>query len=167
MQPQTPHFTKLIANLQKQIKFSKIFITLLDKEQAALIDMNIATLMTLSKQKESGLRQMTYVDEQIQEATRAILDVPKEESVTLQQLGAVLPKDDARKIEIGASLLKKIRIKIDEKNYINLRFTQDTLHYLGDAISLISDGIATDPIYSIHGLGKASSVAPALISREV
>lgn len=167
MQATTAHFTKLITNLQKQIQFSKIFITLLDNEQKALIDMNIGILMTLSKQKESGVRQMTYIDEQIQEATRAILDVPETESVNLQQVAAVLGEDDARKIEIGGALLKKLRMKIAEKNYINLRFTQDTLHYLGDAIRLISDGIATDPIYSIRGLGKAASVTPVLISREV
>ena len=167
MNSKTPHFTKLIANLQKQIKFSKIFISLLDKEQKALIEMDIDTLIAISKQKKSGVRQMVYVDEQIREATRAIANNLEKEELTLKQLCTILPENDARKIEIGATLLKKIRLKIEEKNYINFRFTHDTLHYLSDAIRLISDGVATDPIYSTCGLGKAASVAPTLISREV
>ncbi len=167
MQTNTPYFTKIMTNLQKQIKFSKIFVSLLDKEQRALIDMNLNELMSLAKQKESGVRQMTYVDEQIKEAIRALLDAQETESISLQQVADVLPEADAKKITIGATLLKKIRQQIEEKNYINFRFTQDTLHYLSDAIGLISNGIATDPIYSSHGLGKAASVAPSLISREV
>ncbi len=167
MENQKPHFAKLMASLQKQIKFSKIFITVLDKEQKALLDMDMASLLTLSKQKESGVRQMTYVDEQIKEATQALLNAPEEQTVTLKEVCTVLPEKDAHKIEIGATLLKKIRRQIEEKNYINFRFTHDTLQYLGDAIRLISDGVSTDPIYSIQGLGRAASVAPALISREV
>lgn len=167
MTSQTPHFTKLISNLQQQIKLSKLFVTILDQEQKALVDMSIESLMTLSKQKENGVRQMTYVDEQIKEASRAILTVAEEKPVTLEQVCTVLPYDEAKKIDIGASLLKKIRKQIKEKNYVNFRFTHDTLQYLSDAISLISNGIATDPIYSIHGLGRAASVAPNLISREV
>lgn len=163
----TPHFTKLMANMQKQVKFSKIFITLLDKEQRALIDMDMDTLITVSKQKENGLRQMTYVDEQIKEASMDIAGNPEEDTISLKQLCTLLPEKDAGKIEIGATLLKKLRLQIQEKNYINFRFTHDTLQYLGDAIRLISDGVATDPIYSTSGLGKAASVAPALISREV
>lgn len=162
-----PHFSKLIINLQKQIQFAKVFTTLLDQEQQALIAMDITSLTTLSKQKESGVRQMTYIDEQIREATEAILDGRKEQQKTLKEVCRVLPELQARKIAIGAALLKKIRLQIEEKNYINLRFTHDTLQYIGDAIRLISDGIATDPIYTTHGLGKAASVAPTLISREV
>ncbi len=162
-----PHFTKLIINLQKQIQFAKLFTTLLDQEQQALIAMDMATLTNLSKQKENGAKQMAYIDEQIREATEAILDGPEEQEKTLKEVCKVLPESGAKKISIGAALLKKIRLQIEEKNYINLRFTHDTLQYIGDAIRIISDGIATDPTYTTHGLGKATSVAPALISREV
>ena len=167
MTAQTPHFKKLMENMQKQIKFSKIFVSILDKEQRALIDMDMPTLMTLSKQKESGMRQMLYVDEQIKEATNAIANAPDEHGATIKEICTILPATDAEKITIGSTLLKKIRLQIEEKNYINFRFTHDTLQYLGDAIRLISDGVATDPIYSTRGLGKAASVAPTLISREV
>jgi flagellar biosynthesis/type III secretory pathway chaperone len=167
MSNKNPHFTRLMTNLQKQIKFSKIFTTLLDQEQQALIDMDMATLTTLSKQKENGVRQMTYVDEQISEAIDDILEGVKNTPKTLDEVCQTLPEPEAKKISIGSLLLKKIRLQIEEKNYINFRFTHDTLKYLGDAISLISDGVATDPIYTTHGLGKAASVAPSLISREV
>jgi len=162
-----PHFTKLISNLQKQIQFAKIFTTLLNQEQQALLDMDMATLTTLSKQKENGARQMAYIDDQIREATGAILEGHGSRDQTLKEVCKVLPESDAKKLSIGAALLKKIRLQIEERNYINLRFTHDTLQYLGDAIRLISDGIATDPIYTTRGLGKAASVAPTLISREV
>lgn len=164
---QNPHLIKIITNLQKQIQFSKIFVTLLDQEKQALIDMDMATLATLSKQKENGVRQMAYIDEQIKEATEAIVDQPENEISTLKEVCALLPESEAKKISIGARLLRKIRLQIENKNYINYSFTHDTLQYLGDAIRLISDGIATDPIYTTHGLGRAASVAPALISREV
>lgn len=167
MSNKNPHFTRLMTNLQKQIQFSKIFITLLEQEQQALIDMDMATLSTLSKQKENGVRQMTYVDEQIKEATNAILEHPEDHPSTLREVCKVLSEPEAKKISIGTLLLKKVRKQIEEKNYINFRFTHDTLRYLSDAIRLISDGIATDPIYTTHGLGRAVSVAPSLISREV
>ena len=99
METNNPHFKKLMANLQKQIKFSKIFISILDKEQRALIDMDMGILMTLAKQKESGVRQMAYVDEQIKEASQALLGAPEEQAVTLKELCTILPEKDAQKID--------------------------------------------------------------------
>lgn len=164
----TPHYKKLMDSLGRQITLSRAFVALLDKEQAALLTMGMENLMRLNKQKESGIRQITFLDEQIQQiAHDMVQDHAPDDIIKLRDILPLLNKEEAKKLADNRQILTGLRRQIDEKNYINYSFTKDTLKYLNDAIGLISDGVNTEPIYSARGPGKAINHSPMLISKEV
>ncbi len=163
----TPHYNKLMDSLERQTKLARSFVYLLDQEQAALQVMGMAQLMKISKQKESGIRQITYLDEQIQETMQDMLPETRETAIKLSDFASTLPAPEASELDEVRTILANLRKQIDEKNYVNYNFTNDTLQYINDAIGLISDNVGTEPIYSARGLGKAVNRSPALISRAV
>ncbi len=172
MTTNTPYFETLMGHLNKQVSYTLTFIHILDQEQAGLLKMGMSILMQISKQKENGLRQMIYLDEQIQEIAAAILgpDAGRDEDTVIQlrDLMPCLQLEEAEELEEIRQTLVRLRADIDRKSYINHSFTEDTLRYLGDAIALISDGIATDPTYSSRGrMTKIDRAIPSLLSREV
>ncbi|MEN8258379.1 MAG: flagellar export chaperone FlgN [Thermodesulfobacteriota bacterium] len=168
----SPHFEQLLAKLQKQMNYTHAFIHILDQEQAGLLKMGMSILMQISKQKENGLRQMIYLDDQIQEVAALILAEEggrgEDDIIQLRDLYPHLQKEEVEELENIRLNLASLRDEIDRKSYINHSFTADTLRYLGDAIALISDGIANDPTYSSRGMmGKTEKARPSLLSREV
>lgn len=172
MTAHTPYFETLIAQLNKQTSYTHAFIHILDQEQAGLLKMGMSILMQISKQKENGLRQMIYLDEQIQETAAAILgpDSDRDEKEVIQLLEVIpfLQPEEADELNEVRQTLTRLRDEIERKSYINHNFTADTLRYLGDAIALISDGVATDPTYSSRGhMAKTDKAGPSLLSREV
>ncbi len=172
MTAHTPYFETLMAHLNKQVSYTHAFIHILDQEQAGLLKMGMSILMQISKQKENGLRQMIYLDEQIQETAALILgpDIARddEEVIQLSELLPHLQPDEVEELKKIRETLVRLRAEIDRKSYINHSFTEDTLRYLGDAIALISDGVATDPTYSCRGhMTKMDKAGPTLLSREV
>lgn len=172
MATHTPCFETLMGHLNKQVNYTYAFIHILDQEQAGLLKMGMSILMRISKQKENGLRQMIYLDEQIQEIAAAILGPDPERDpeyvIQLLDLYPHLQAEEAEELDTIRQTLKILRKEIDKKSYINHSFTQDTLRYLGDAIGLICDGISTDPTYSSRGLmAKMDKGGPSLLSREV
>ncbi len=172
MTANTPYFETLMAHLHKQVSYTHAFIHILDQEQAGLLKMGMSILMQISKQKENGLRQMIYLDEQIQETAAAILGTDAEgddtEVIQLRDLYTHVQPHEADELEKIRQELVILRAEIDRKSYINHSFTEDTLRYLGDAIALISDGIATDPTYSSRGhMAKMDKAGPSLLSCEV
>ncbi|MDA3785953.1 MAG: flagellar export chaperone FlgN [Deltaproteobacteria bacterium] len=172
MTSNTPYFKTLMAHLHKQESYTHSFIHVLDQEQAGLLKMGMTILMQISKQKENGLRQMIYLDEQIQEVAAALIGPDTERDcaavIQLSDLSFHLQPEEAEELEIMRQTLVRLRAEIDRKSYINHSFTQDTLRYLGDAIALISDGVATDPTYSCRGhLARMDKAGPSLLSREV
>ena len=165
---ETSNYQKLITNQNWKTELSQIFVNILEKEQTALVAMNMSELMTISRQKESGVRRIKYLDEQVQEAAAALANrQPEDSAIPLSELHSFLQPEEVSELKTTSTALASLRSMIHEKNYINHAFTRDTIIYLNDAIKLISDGVATDPIYSTSGLGRATSVAPSLISMEV
>lgn len=172
MTANTPYFETLMAHLHKQVSYTHAFIHILDQEQAGLLKMGMSILMQISKQKENGLRQMIYLDEQIQETIALIVgddvDREDEEIIQLRDIYPYLEEEEVEELDKIRQTLGRLREEIDKKSYINHSFTADTLRYLGDAIALISDGITTDPTYSSHGhMAKSEKGGPTLLSREV
>ncbi|MBU0680918.1 MAG: flagellar protein FlgN [Proteobacteria bacterium] len=169
----TPYFDTLMGHLNKQVSYTLTFIHILDQEQAGLLKMGMSILMQISKQKENGLRQMIYLDNQIQETAAAILGLDAERDkdavIQLSDLIPCLHVAEAEQLEKIRQTLIRLRADIDRKSYINHSFTEDTLRYLGDAIALISTGLGTDPTYSSRGLMAKMDKAgrPSLLSREV
>ncbi len=168
----TPYFDILMSHLNKQVNYTHAFIHILDQEQAGLLKMGMSILMQISKQKENGLRQMIYLDEQIQDTAAAILgpdtERTEDEVIQLRDLYPCFQEEEVEQLEKIRQTLVRLRAEIDKKSYINHSFTADTLRYLGDAIALISNGIATDPTYSSRGhLAKMDRAIPSLLSREV
>ena len=172
MKAHSPHFEQLLTLLEKQVSYTHTFIHILDQEQAGLLKMGMPILLQISKQKEHGLRQMIYLDEQIQETASHIVGKEKQreedEIIQLRDLYPHLQEQEVEELESIRLNLTRLRDEIDRKSYINHSFTQDTLRYIGDAIALISDGIANDPTYSSRGmLGKTEKARPSLLSCEV
>lgn len=172
MKAPSPHYDQLLALLQKQVNYTHAFINILDQEQAGLLKMGMSILLQISKQKENGLRQMIFLDEQIQETAALILGREEErqegEIIQLRDLYPHLQAEEVEELESIRLNLAGLRDEIDRKSYINHSFTEDTLRYIGDAIALISDGIANDPTYSSKGMmDKTEKARPSLLSCEV
>lgn len=172
MTTSTPHFETLMSQLNKQVNYTCAFIHILDQEQAGLLKMGMSVLMQISKQKENGLRKMIYLDDQIQATAAAISGVEpsseENEIIQLRDLYPFLQPHEVEELDAVRENLSSLRREIDHKSYINHSFTEDILRYLGDAISLISDGVSCDPSYSCRGhLARIDKAGPSLLSREV
>ena len=163
----TPHYSKLIGHLERQTTLVKAFVQLMDRELAALQTMSMEELVKLSKHKESGLRQLTYLDEQVQETLAEMTPAGQQEVYTLRSLAATLPEEEGKELLEIRQSLHRLRSQISDKNYINHSFTTDTLRYITDAIALIAAQSISDPVYTPRGMGKAYNSTPAIFSRAV
>ena len=63
--------------------------------------------------------------------------------------------------------LSRLRTAIVTANHVNQKFTSDTLGYLNDAVTLICNGITSDPTYNTTSQEQRNKSIPALVSREV
>ncbi|HFQ80794.1 MAG TPA: hypothetical protein ENK33_05400 [Desulfobacterales bacterium] len=160
---------KLIEGLRTNARFSEELNSLLRDENKALKAMAAQELFRLSKEKESLLTRIQYVDDilkgVIEEAVAAEDDKPP-----VSTLAAILPllaDSECRIVEQYRQNLRELRLEIQTQTLINRRATMDTLSCLNEAVSLLTGPEASAPAtYGAAGF-RRSSVQPSLISREV
>lgn len=149
----------IIEGLAVNLKLSQDLLTALHEESAALRAMDTQGLFRLSRQKDSLLAKIHYLDDSLQTSTTKQHQAPSTASLNPEQ---------ARIVGQYKNKINEIRQKIQARNMINKRFTEDTLGYLSDAIALLTRQPEADNTYRIPGRSQArSSCMPSFISRGV
>jgi len=176
---------KLFEILGRQIQFAKELLGVLEEEMTALTAMDVQQLFNITKKKLNQVKRLQYLDDALQEMLIQIAPAKDNERPTGPRRGRGVNSFSAKGIKLsavipffhkedGAKLLKqrdelfRLQEEIQSRNRLNKRFTGDILGYVGDAISLITNGIAEAAGYGARGAVKSAAAArPTFISREV
>lgn len=171
---------ELFENLQVNMKLSEDVLNILEDEAVSLKEMDTAKLLRISKQKGNLFIKMQYIDNSIEQSIAQLEKTISAASQSpgpgntpqpigkLGRLAKILPSDKAQTVYRYKDTLFKLRQKIADRNLVNKRFTEDTLGFLGEAISMITGPArATNTTYSYSGISQPSSSLPSMISREV
>jgi flagellar biosynthesis/type III secretory pathway chaperone len=157
--------------LKRQIAISTGFLAILEEEKNALVHMNIPSLISLTRQKESELAKIAQLDHSLQEVARRIIapDFDRDhKTIKLAELIPFMTREQTLAVKKYRDQLAELREKISSNNLINKRFAADTLGYINDAISLICGEVGGEPLYSGRpGRQQKRSSVPSLVSREV
>jgi len=155
--------------LRSQVKLSTEFCSLLEAEKNALVIMDIPSLVELTRKKERDLARIQRLDENIQEVSRRIIESSKKTSGPVKLLETIpfLNQTDGHTVKEFQKKLSQLRTAIATINHVNQKFTKDTLGYLDDAVTLICNGISSDPTYNPASQEQRNKSIPALVSREV
>lgn len=154
--------------LKRQISISTNFLTLLETEKQALIDMDMNAIITLTRHKENELAKMAQLDHSLQEVARqVVINDSNDKVIKLIELIPFMSREQAVTLKKLRDQLAVLREKITDNNLINKHFASDTLGYINDAISLICNEITSEPAYHPGRQLASGSPAPALVSREV
>ncbi|MBI5557535.1 MAG: flagellar protein FlgN [Deltaproteobacteria bacterium] len=156
--------------LKRQIVISTGFLAILEAEKTALINMDLNSLIPLTRKKESELAKMAQLDHSLQEVARRIVITDAKNATRLIKLAELIPfmtREQTLAVKQYRDELASLREKISDNNLINKRFASDTLGYINDAISVICGDISSSRLYTTRGQSRRKSGAPALVSREV
>jgi len=156
--------------LKRQIAISSGFLAIMEEEKHALINMNVASLISLTKKKENELAKIAQLDHSLQEVARRIVTTNPHNNKKMIKLAELIPfmtREQTLAVKKYRDQLAALREKISSNNLINKRFASDTLGYLNDAISLICGEVAGDRLYSMRGCQQRKTSVPSLVSREV
>jgi flagellar biosynthesis/type III secretory pathway chaperone len=156
--------------LKRQIAISTNFLTLLESEKQALIDMNMNAIIALTRHKENELAKMAQLDHSLQEVSRQAVISDNNDNDKIIKLVELIPfmsREQAVTLKKLRDQLAVLREKITDNNLINKHFASDSLGYINDAISLICNEITSEPAYHPGRQLPSGSPAPALVSREV
>ncbi|MEW6289079.1 MAG: flagellar protein FlgN [Thermodesulfobacteriota bacterium] len=156
--------------LKRQIAISAGFLAILEEEKHALINMDVASLISLTRKKESELAKIAQLDHSLQEVARRVVTTNPHNDKKMIKLAELIPfmtREQTLAVKQYRDQLAALREKISSNNLINKRFASDTLGYLNDAISLICGEIAGDRLYSMRGRQQRKNSVASLVSREV
>ncbi len=156
--------------LKRQISISSGFLTILEEEKNALINMDVPSLILLTRKKESELAKIAQLDHSLQEVARRVLPAEshkKKKMIKLSELIPFMTSDQISVVKKYRDQLAILREKISSNNLINKRFASDTLGYLNDAISLICGEMTNKSVYGMRGVKQRYHSFPARVSREV
>ena len=157
----------LFRSLEKEISLCEELVAVLDREKAALIAMEMQELIRLSDLKQNLTKRISQQDECLRES---IVDLVNNADGQVVKLSAIVPAigdDEAADLAKYREKLASLRFKIEDRNLVNRRFAEETLSYIGDAISMITGAIVEHTSYESRGNNRAATPAPAMISREV
>lgn len=172
-----PAVEEIVFLLGKEIAFSDEFLVLLEEERQAIIKMDVATLVTISRRKMLQLDQLQDLDKSVEKRAESLLKGrtvsrrrPQEKRsgkiVHLSAIAEISPQEHRKVLLQSKEQLAARRRAIDDKNFINKRLVEDSLGYLNDAISLFTP-VSNEPAYGKRSGGRKNKFQPALISRAV
>lgn len=148
----------LLADLEVNLKLSQDLLATLHEEGTALRGMDTQGLFRISRQKETLLAKIHYLDDAIK-ASLAAAD---------KTAAAGLTPEKSTVVSQYQSKINGMRREIQTRNSINKRVTEDTLGYLNDAIALISRPDVEENTYRVPGRSSLRNKnLPSYISREV
>lgn len=157
----------LFGSLEKEISLCEELVIVLETEKAALINMEMQELIRLSGLKENLTERISQQDESLREAIMRLVDNSDGTVVKLLALEPVFDDDTAVTLRSYREKLASLRFQIEDRNLVNRRFAEDTLQYIGDAISMITGAIAEHTSYESRGNTRPLTPGPSMISREV
>lgn len=158
---------QLFELLDHEVKLYGELLQILHEEQRVLVEMDIETLISLSKKKENQLLKIRLLDESLQEMMKSLSGYTQAKTMGLSALAAFSTPADAVRINNCLNLLSKTRDSILELNVLNKRFIEDTLGYLNDAIFLLTGAAMTQSVYGARGLPQQRVSGPMRINAEV
>lgn len=157
--------------LDQELTLSRELLTLLDREQAAVVAMNMNELLAVTRSKADEIQHLQNIDEQLRLQVEQATGKPSENAVRLSDLAAMTSGEDKAKLERMRKELVALRQDIAAKSVVNQHFVEDTKRHLHDAISLITNAASEKKPQSYGKPGRMMSrpqaKAPSLISREV
>lgn len=167
---------EILAMLDKELSSADDILLLLEEEFQALLGMDMASLVSLSKKKMNQLARMERLDSSVQERINGILlrtgkrreeksPATGEKIVDISSVAEMLEAGGRQKLQQKKDMLREKRRAIADKNYINKKLVEDSLGYLNDAISLLTTR-PEEPGYS-KKTGKKKASSPAFLSRAV
>lgn len=169
--PQTSnaYVPQLRQMLTAQEKLSTEFCRLLEDEKKSLVSMDIPSLVEITRKKDKDLSRIQRLDENIQEMIRRIASGKAKSTgpIKLSETIPFLDQDDALIVKEYQKKLSLLRNTILTANHINQRFASDTLGHINNAVSLICNGIASDPLYTKGRQKQNGKSLPTLVNREV
>lgn len=172
---------EIFDNLTLNIKLSQELLAILAKESEALQAMDTQELLRVSKQKGALLARIQFLDNALKNHLPVPTSKPKSNVSPTHQGASIssgndslsglidfLPQERAVAAKQCKETLRQIRQEILVKNYINKKFTEETLGCLGEAIALFTQPVSARNTYSASNLRppKATSL-PRLLSTEV
>ncbi len=168
--------------LTLNMKLSQDLLSLLGEETEALQAMNTQELLEVSKRKSTLLSKIQFLDESLQNYAMDNRTTPEpvikprrggygnaivSEKFKLSDLIQLLPPEKIEAANQCKKKLGKIRQDILVKNYINKKFTHDTLSCLGEAIALFTQPAAKRNTYTPSSMPpQRSSSLPQILSTE-
>ena len=170
---------ELFEGLRVNLKLTQDILKVLEDEGKALVDMDTQRLFRLSKEKSNLLAKIQFIDDSLTK-TLSKLGAENNDQKNVQYgsfalpsvnklsgLSHLLPKSTL--IELNKYKLKIVRLRqeIQDRNLVNKKFTEDTLGYLSDAVSLITAPAQEKITYSSSAMPPFKSRLPSLISKEV
>lgn len=159
---------KIFEILDLEIKFSGELLNVILEEKEALVKMDLAALVSLSRRKENQLKRLQLLDESLQALMKKTMNSPEAEGIKISALKSLAgSREEAGKLDRYRDRLTSLRQEILDRNLFNKKFAADTLGYLGDAISMITGAIHDPSLYGASGRARSSSNGPTIIRREV
>lgn len=156
--------------LKRQIAISTGFLAILEAEKTALVNMDVSSLISLTRKKEQELAKMAQLDHSLQEVARRILardDNNRQQIIKLAELIPFMTREQTATVKQYRDQLAALREKISSNNLINKSFASATLGYINDAINLICGEFASTPLYASSSRRARPGNGPTLVSREV
>jgi len=159
---------KFYDTLKEEIAISEEMLKILSQEQEALTRMDMQALINISARKSYRVAHLQALDKQLQEIASSLTGCPAGTVVKLRTLEPMLDPAEAKEIAEYRLRLGSLREEIFTRNIVNKKFTEETKHFLNDAISTITGAVAERSMYGrSKSLAKPSVNHPSLISREV
>lgn len=157
--PNSPVEQEILEGLAINLNLSQELLTTLEEENTALRAMDTQGLFRISRHKDTLLAKLHYLDDSLRNSLA-------EEGKT--QRASDPTSERMRMIGQYKEKIRSLRQEIQTRNWINKRFTEDTLSYLSDAIALITRPVQAENTYRIPGRSLARGKnMPSFISREV
>lgn len=145
--------------LEQEILLSQDMLAILHEEQKALVAMDIQALLCLSGKKENRLNRIQALDTLLTEMAGELRpEGARNNTAKLAALIPLLNPEEGKKLSQYQQKLARLREEILSRNRVNKHFATDVKTYLGDAISLITSGIADRPMYGLTGRHRKPSL---------
>lgn len=170
---QPPLPTELPEIIAREVLLARNLLATLQEEQKALKKMDIQLLAKVSKMKELLSDQLQGLDAALRPAITAFAvthghPLPSGRELKLEEIIPLFPSQLREPLGLQRRELTALRQEINTLNYVNHRFTSETLGFLNDTIALVTRAANTNrPLYNTKGAANSAYNRPSLFSKEV
>ncbi len=155
--------------LEEEIFQYHLLVEELKKESEHLRRGAVDSLTESLQSLEIHVAAIRKVHESIQKTTGKALAFlsPGEEKRNLSHLLAVLPPEDAGRIQSYQKTLERMKIWMARINERNKGYIQESMNYWKDLVSLLAEPLAESMVYVQNGKKSVSPSLPCTLNRKV